>query len=122
MTAAVRLNGFLSTTSPAAAGASAAAAAQEEDGGPERDRGHRPEGQEQRPDEGREEDRGQDDDPDAHHRPGEEQPPGERVVGLPPSSRLCFAKASVTAVEETRPPESPVTAVPRCGPSARVAT
>ena len=49
-------------------------------------------------------------------------PPASASSVFPPSSRLCFAKASVTAVEETRPPERPVTAVPRCEPRARVAT
>ena len=40
----------------------------------------------------------------------------------PPSSRLRFANDSVTAVDETSPPVRPVTAVPRLGPSMRVAT
>jgi hypothetical protein len=38
------------------------------------------------------------------------------------SSRLRRAKASVTAVEETSPPLSPVRAAPRLWPSQRVAT
>ena len=37
-------------------------------------------------------------------------------------SRLCFENASVTAVEDTRPPVSPVSGMPRCVPSSRVAT
>ena len=65
----------------------------------------------------------QDHDQDAgeHHRPGEQDAAGEggRRVG---SSRLRRAKESVTAVEETRPPVMPVSAVPRPAPSQRVAT
>ncbi len=47
--------------------------------------------------------------------------PSEKVEASCGSSRLCFAKVSVTAVEETTPPNRPVTAVPRSGPSQRTA-
>ena len=48
--------------------------------------------------------------------------PQARAAAAAGSFRLRRAKESVTAVEETSPPEIPVSAVPRPEPSHRVAT